>query len=176
MIFINHMHQVITVKVFISQYAEDIVEHGSCRFNIRMLNNTTWLKAGKDELIHKLFQWYTILQTDTYRNSERIGKTAHGSAFFGHVYKYFTEGTIAIFTCPEKQRLATYFSFECVAATFGRKLFPFYNTAQFPFQPGIRTGLYSFVHLIQQLIDGHQAHIHDLGSLLCGLLRGCRSI
>src|SRR6476620_4361486 len=116
---VNYMYKIGSAQVFISQCTKYKINKRSSCFDIWMIHHTRRLKLGKYKFFYKLFQWYTILEA--YRNS--YGKAVHKAAqcrtFFCEINKYFTEGSVGIFTSAQENYLAAYFCLLSKSSAFG---------------------------------------------------------
>src|SRR5437588_3480041 len=93
----NNMHQVGTVKIFITQHPEDIIDDRSSALDVGMSHyHTCRFKAGEGKFLYIFFQWHTILQTNRNSEGKAVHQRAESSALFVHVHEDLAQSTIFI--------------------------------------------------------------------------------
>lgn len=148
------MDEIVALKVFKGEEAEDVVEDGCGLLDIGVVDNAAGLEAGEGKFLNELLQRNSILQADGYGYGEAIEKATHGGSFLGHVYKYLTEGTVVVLTCSEEYGLTAHLALEGVATALGRELLTLDYAAEAALEGGIGAGLDAFVDLVEEFFDG----------------------
>src|SRR5678815_5064137 len=115
------MHKVISAKVFISKGTEHEINDGGSRLDIRVIYHSTGFEPGEYKFLYIFFQRNTILKSDRNGDSKTVQHAPHSSAFFRHVNKYFTQGTVIVFTGTKEQCLSVDLRLLCKASGFGRQ-------------------------------------------------------